>query len=133
MEEQSVAVDGQQCQQPCGTQQQEDSKGGAQARAGGQGLCESCHDSLHGQHPPRAQPPASTHTGPFFSKPCRWAAQEARADRMYRKTLIWAVERDMSRPESRDSFCLAQRAQEPQLFLKGIHRTLSSCLPQITF
>lgn len=30
-----------------------------------------------------------THTGPFFSKPCRWAAQEARAARMYRKTLIW--------------------------------------------
>lgn len=35
VEEESVAVDRQQCQQPRGTQQQEDSEGGAQARAGG--------------------------------------------------------------------------------------------------
>lgn len=51
------------------------------------------HEALYHQRLPCAQPPASTHTGPFFSKPCRWAAQEARAARMYRKTLIWAVER----------------------------------------
>lgn len=35
MEEESVAVDREQCQQPRGTEQQEDSKGAAQARAGG--------------------------------------------------------------------------------------------------
>lgn len=41
----------------------------------------------HATHPlPGAH--TLTHTGPFFSKPCRRAAQEARAARMYRKTLI---------------------------------------------
>lgn len=37
VEEESVAVDGEQGQQPRGTQQQQDSEGGPQARAGGRG------------------------------------------------------------------------------------------------
>lgn len=37
VEEEGVAVDGQQCQQPCRAQQQEDSEGGPQARAAEKG------------------------------------------------------------------------------------------------
>lgn len=37
VEEERVAVDGEQCQQPRGTQQQQDSEGGPQARAGERG------------------------------------------------------------------------------------------------
>lgn len=49
---------------------------------------------------------------------------------MYRKTLIWAVERYVRGPESIDQgFCSAQK---PQSFLKGIWRTSSTCSPQLS-
>lgn len=38
----------------------------------------------------------------------------------------------MKGPESRDSSCLAQGPQKPQLFLKEICRTLSSCFLVLT-
>lgn len=61
VEEQSVTVDREQCQQPRGTQQQEDREGGAQARAGGQGRCESCRDVLHtNTHPMPSHLPVLT-------------------------------------------------------------------------
>lgn len=66
-------------------------------------MCEPGNEApLANPHPVPRHP--HTHTGPFFSKPCRWAAQEARAARMYRKTLIWVRQRGVRRPEGTDSF-----------------------------
>lgn len=89
VEKEGVAVDREQRQQPRGAQQQEDSKGRPQARAGDRQAVSPVASYTQACPQPAAQAPAPcTHTGPFFSKPCRWAAQEARAARMYRKTLI---------------------------------------------
>lgn len=80
--------------------------------------------------PTARAPTPCTHTGPFFSKPCRWAAQEARAAKMYRKTLIYQG-RGIIRGQTASTPAHGGPAVAP--FLKGILRAHAACWPPACF